>query len=271
MRSLQIVGIGLLLSGLVGCGSTQDDQDQVEMSSHALVVSPQNVFGFEDATQWQSTVALSSSTTHSQGSKSLGVKAKGYVEVNSVALSSLTGVTSMLSIDVQLPAAQSNPSWYGFIQLQVSVPSKGVYNAFLGQQELTGRPLLQFLPLTFNLPSSLVTTLQAGGYQDFKIKVVVNVPWDETGTYLFDNMHFLADCPTACGAHGACNRSTLACDCSLGARPDSSCRRVLAYRRTVTLPRFGRTSSAKRAAMLGWSPTTMRSRRSSRTCSCSTS
>ena len=156
MRSVQIVGIGLLLSGLVGCGYTQEDQ--AEMSTHALVVSQANVFGFEDATQWQSTVALSSSTTHSQGAKSLGVKAKGYVEVNSVALSSLSGVTSMLSIDVQLPAAQSNPSWYGFVQLQVSVPSKGVYNAFLGQQELTGRPLSRFLPLTFSLPSSLVTT-----------------------------------------------------------------------------------------------------------------
>ena len=214
MRSVQMVGIGVLLSGLVGCGYTQDDQ--VEMSSHALVVSQANVLGFEDATQWQSTVALSSSTTHSQGAKSLGVKAKGYVEVNSVALSSLSGVTSMLSIDMQLPAAQSNPSWYGFVQLLVSVPSKGIYNAFLGQQELTGRPLSQFLPLTFSLTPSLVTTLRAGGYQDFKIKVVVNVPWDATGTYLFDNLHFLADCPTACGAHGACNRSTLRCDCNLG-------------------------------------------------------
>jgi hypothetical protein len=137
------------------------------MATNALVVNQANVFGFEDATQWQSSVALSSSTTRSQGTKSLGVKAKGYVEVNSAALSSLSGVTSMLGIDLQLPAAQTNPSWYGFIQILVSAPSKGVYNVFLGQQELTGRPLSQFLPLTFNLPASLVTTLRAGGYQDF--------------------------------------------------------------------------------------------------------
>ena len=213
MRSATVAGAGLLLCSFVACGNADE---QTQLTASALVVSQANVFGFEDAAQWQSTVALSSSATHSQGAKSLGVKAKGYVEVNSVALSSLTGVTSMLSVDVQLPTAQPNPFWYGFVQLLVSAPSKGINNLYLGQQELSGRPLAQFVPLTFSLPPSLVTTLQAGGYQDFKVKLVVNVPFDATGTYLFDNLHFMGDCPTACGAHGVCNRGTLTCDCQTG-------------------------------------------------------
>ena len=76
----------------------------------------------------------------------------------------------MLGVDIQLPTAQPNAFWYGFVQLLVSAPSKGINNVYLGQQELTGRPLGQFVPLTFSLPASLVTTLKAGGYQDFKVQ-----------------------------------------------------------------------------------------------------
>ena len=135
MRSAQVVGVGLLLSGIVGCGVNTDDG--VDVKASALVVNQANVFGFEDVAHWSSTVALSSSTTHTQGSKALGVNAQNYIEVNSVALSSLTGVTSMLGLDVQLPTTQANPFWYGFVQLLISAPSKGLNNVYLGQQELT--------------------------------------------------------------------------------------------------------------------------------------
>ena len=214
MRSAQVVGVGLLLSGIVGCGVNTDDG--VDVKASALVVNQANVFGFEDVAHWSSTVALSSSTTHTQGSKALGVNAQNYIEVNSVALSSLTGVTSMLGLDVQLPTTQANPFWYGFVQLLISAPSKGLNNVYLGQQDLTGRPLAQYVPLTFSLPANVVTTLKAGGYSDFKIKIVVNVPYNASGTYLFDNLHFMGDCPNACGAHGTCNRNTLTCDCETG-------------------------------------------------------
>jgi len=214
MRSAKVVGIGLLLSSLAGCANAPDDG--VEVKTGALVVNQANVFGFEDAAQWSSTVALSSSTTHTQGTTALGVAAKNYVEVNSVKLGSLTGVTSMLGLDVRLPTTQPNPFWYGFVQLLVSAPSKGINNVFLGTQELTGRPLAQYFPLTFSLPANVVTTLKAGGYSDFTVKLVVNVPSNATGTYLFDNLHFMGDCPNACGAHGVCNRNTLVCDCATG-------------------------------------------------------
>jgi len=182
----------LACSGIEPRAHETGSGEPLVVTTSALVVSQANVFGFEDATQWTSTVALSSSTTHTQGASSLGVAARNYVEVNSAALSSLSGVTGMLGLDLRLPSPQPNPSWYGFVQLLISVPSKGVNNAFVGQVELTGKPLNQFFPVDFNLPAGLVATLQAGGYSDFKAKIVLNVPFNATGTYLLDNLHFLA-------------------------------------------------------------------------------
>ena len=44
-----------------------------------------------------------------------------------------------------------------------------------------------------------MTTLQAGGYSDFKVKVVLNVPFNATGTYLLDNLRFVAGQAGGCG------------------------------------------------------------------------
>ena len=196
MRVVVVAGIAFTWAGLVACSRGVDEPLQ-ERSSALLVVNQANVFGFEDPTQWRSSVALSSSTTHTEGGQSLGVRAKGYTEVTSAALSSLTGVTGTLAVDVLLPTQQPNPFWYGSVQLLVSVPSKGINNQFIGQVDVTGRPLNQFFELDFNLPQSLVNTLQAGGYSDFRVKLVANVPFNATGTYLFDRLRFSA------GANGA--------------------------------------------------------------------
>lgn len=189
----RIVGLVIGAAGLVACsGSGPSTEESIGSQGAALVANQANVFGFEDRTQWSSLAPLSTSTVHSEGSASLAVKAKGYTEVNSVALPSLSGVTGTLALDIQLPTAQSNPYWYGAVQLYISVPSKGIYNAYLGQQELTGKPLNQFLTLSFGVPSDVVTKLAAGGYTDFTVKPVLNVPSDATGTYLLDNLRFVA-------------------------------------------------------------------------------
>jgi hypothetical protein len=177
---------------LSACSGAHPAAEDVDVRTGALVVNQANVFGFEDPAHWTSSVAVTSSTTRTQGTKSLAVAAKNYVEVTSAALPSLTGVTSTIGMDVRLPSPQPNPYWYGFVQLVVSVPSKGVHNQYVGQVELTGKPLNQFFPVDFDLPAPLVATLQAGGYTDFQAKVVINVPHNAAGNYLFDNLHFLA-------------------------------------------------------------------------------
>jgi hypothetical protein len=196
MRPAKVLGVAAIAIAsacLAACSSTPPTSgDAVEVKTGALVVNQANVFGFEDPTQWTSSVAVTSSTTHTQGAVSLAVAAKNYVEVTSASLPSLTGVTGMIGMDVRLPSPQANPYWYGLVQLIVSVPSKGINNQFVGQVELTGRPLNQFFPVDFNLPPGLVATLQAGGYTDFRAKIVINVPFNATGNILFDNLHFLA-------------------------------------------------------------------------------
>jgi len=49
MRSAQVVGIALLVSGFAACGTVDDP---VDVRTSALVVNQANVFGFEDAAQW---------------------------------------------------------------------------------------------------------------------------------------------------------------------------------------------------------------------------
>src|SRR5262245_5299216 len=192
-RNLGVVAIALSSACLLACSGAPPapQPDNVETKASALVVNQANVFGFEDPTHWTSTVAVTSSTTHTQGAVSLAVAAQNYVEVNSAALPSLTGVTGMIGMDIRLPSPQPNPYWYGLVQLLISVPSKGINNQFIGQVELTGKPLNQFFPVDFNLPAATVATLQAGGYTDFRAKIVINVPYNATGNYLLDNLHFL--------------------------------------------------------------------------------
>jgi hypothetical protein len=190
----------LVWSSLIACSAPRTEPPAgVEVARSALTLSQANVFGFEDRTQWQSSAALSSSTTRTQGSASLGVQARGYTEVTSVALPSLTGVTGMLALDVLLPGAQPNPYWLGAVQMYVSVPSKGVYNEYLGQQELTGRPLNQFFTLSYSLSAATTGKLAAGGYSDFTVKIAVNVPVNATGTYLLDNLRFVGGQAGGCG------------------------------------------------------------------------
>jgi hypothetical protein len=197
LRSWKGTSVILGLAGLLGCASSDGaaGRKELDVARDALIVNQANAFGFEDRTQWRSNVLLSPSTIRTQGSFSLGVKARGYTNVTSVSLPSLSSVLDAFAIDVRLPTAQPNPYWYGAVQMYVSVPSKGVYDAYLGQQELTGRPLNQFFRLDFAIAPALANVLRAGGYTDFRVNVVLNVPTNATGSYLLDNLRFVAARP----------------------------------------------------------------------------
>ena len=190
--------LGLLL-GALGCSSVANNApENTQTVTQALTNSQGSVFGFEDPSLFSSGAALTSSTTHAQGTFALGVHARGYTTVSSVALAALSGVSGTLAFELQLPTTQANPYWYGTAELFVSVPSKGVNNAYLGLQQLTGRPTGEFFEVSFGLPSSLVSTLAAGGYSDFTFTLALNVPSNATGSYLLDNLHFVNG-PNSCG------------------------------------------------------------------------
>ena len=102
-----MAGIAMASACFLACSG--GEIEDVQVTTSALVVNQANVFGFEDPAQWTSTVAVSSSTTHTQGAVSLAVAARNYVEVTSAALPSLTGVTAMIGMDVRLPSPQAEP------------------------------------------------------------------------------------------------------------------------------------------------------------------
>lgn len=99
-----------------------------------------------------------------------------------------------VGFDLLLPTQQPNPWWYGTVALYLDAPSVGLYNRWIGLQDLTGLALDTFHRVELQLPEDVMTALQ-GPYSDLRIKVVLNVP-SGTGTYLIDRLTFeLEDAP----------------------------------------------------------------------------
>jgi hypothetical protein len=186
-----VVAVAYLLA--IGCNGPASGGDEavVARSEQALSTSAASVLGFESAGDWSIAYAgtESTSSTHTQGSSSLAVKAHGYTVVTSKKLKSLgASVSQTLSLDFLLPTQQLNPWWYGSLQLFVTMPSKGIYNAYVGQEQLTGLPLNTFNRAEFTVPADVLTALR-GTYDDLQFSVALNVPSGSVGSYLLDNLN----------------------------------------------------------------------------------
>ncbi|MGO9662107.1 MAG: hypothetical protein ACLP66_02210, partial [Polyangia bacterium] len=172
---------------------------EVEVTTQALTtVDIDRALGFEatTVTDWSIIQSgpgtLSVSTTASQGSRSLAVASRGYVPVQSVALSSLgSRVGSVIHYDVMSPTQlkQISPGKYGATQLYLNSTSLGLNNVYLGQVELSPLPLGQWNTVTFTPTSSVLTKLR-GTYTDLRVTIVVNAPYNATQPYLVDNLRF---------------------------------------------------------------------------------
>jgi hypothetical protein len=168
----------------------QDGNDNLSTRQGALS-DPSAVMGFESTSYWSTTGGtLATSTTHTQGSKSLAITEQGYVELTSVALPTVSGVSPDLAFDIQLPSPQPNPYWYGQVEMFVSVPSQSLYNVYLGEVELTGLPLQTFNTVKFVVDAATQAKLRAS-YSDLTWKVVLNTPSGTARPYLIDNLRFL--------------------------------------------------------------------------------
>src|SRR5262245_54782718 len=149
LSPLTIIPItALTMLGVAGCHPGGDADSDVELSTGALT-SGTDVLGFEATAGWKvssGTVTLSK-TAHTQGAAALAVTApQNYTTLVSNTLASglaplagLTDAGATLQLDLQLPTSQPNPNYFGAVQLYINVPSRGVFNQFLGQSELTGQ------------------------------------------------------------------------------------------------------------------------------------
>jgi hypothetical protein len=181
-----VLAVGLLAA----CGSDVESPENVA-ESRAALADPAAVMGFEASAHWSTTGgALGTSTTHSQGTNSLSITQQGYIELTSVALGTLSGTSQNLALDIRLPQTQPNPYWYGQVQMYLSIPSQGVYNEYLGAQELTGLPLQTFKTLSFVIPNAVVPKLSQS-YSDLTFKIALNTPSGTARQYLMDNLRFV--------------------------------------------------------------------------------
>jgi hypothetical protein len=130
-----------------------------------------------------------SSPLSRNGSGSLAVNGTGWVTITSIPLSAADirasagagADLSSVAYDLYIPLPQPNPFWIGATQMYLSAPSAGVYNAYLGQDELTGQPQQQFVTEHFSVPAYAMTAL-TGGANDVTLTIVLNVnngtqPW----------------------------------------------------------------------------------------------
>lgn len=147
------------------------------------------VTGFEDASLWSTAQAplLRVLDPRTEGSSAVLVGGTGWRSLSSVPLSTgaLPGKPSKIMLDVSV-GTPSNPGWSGDVQMLISIPSAGVYNAFLGTVSWGTRPIEQFATVTFTIPTYVAPAL-ATAHDDLTVQIVVN----GTGTFTLDNLRFL--------------------------------------------------------------------------------
>jgi RHS repeat-associated protein len=159
-----------------------------------------DVLGFEAATDWTldsgdngTTAIVGLNANRTQGASSLEVAAQNYARFNSAPMSSIGSVGPLVLLDVLLPTDQANQFWYGDAQMFVNSPSLGILNVFLSDVPMTGLALGTWQTLAFQMPVDTAATIAHGVYSDLTFSVVLNVPFNENGHYLIDNIRSIPD------------------------------------------------------------------------------
>jgi hypothetical protein len=172
-----------------GCAQHADDA-AVEDTSEALSSNANRVLGFESTSNWVVTsgsgIVLRSNNTHTQGSHSLAVNARGTTAVRSAAVAVGSALPADIALDVNIPSHPSS-GWNGTAQLFGECASKGLVKTSFGTKSLVGLPTNKFSTLEFKVPSTSLAKL-ANGCSDLRLTVQLSVPWTSTGNYLLDNI-----------------------------------------------------------------------------------
>jgi len=175
-----------------GCDVSLASQEHPGAVASALAPSANgSVLGFEDAAAWSiiqgNMQAPTASDATTEGAFSLALDPSGYVTIKSQPVTVRSAITGSVSYDLFVPSNQANPYWFGATQLYFDCPSRSVYNAFVGQAELTGLETDSFNQIRFAIPEWTLAELR-NGCTDLSFSIAMNVPSDERGTYLLDNL-----------------------------------------------------------------------------------
>lgn len=111
-----------------------------------------------------------------EGVASFSVVPTGYkiLETPSLDQSVVLG-TKFVSVGVQVPSQQSNPWWVGTVQVYLDCPSRGLWNQWVGQIELTNLPKDSWQVARLPLPEFIAIQLGGATYSDLKVRLTVNL------------------------------------------------------------------------------------------------
>ena len=179
------LGLGILWAGLtvLGCG----DQGERSTGMAAAAELREDVLGFESTADWSASQGtLTEATDAVQGQHALGIATGGYTVIKSIPVGGLTGLGETATLSIKLPAPQSNPWWFGDLQMVLDAPQAGLYDRWIGQASLQSLPLESWATLSFAIPADVRTALDAAG-APVTVKLALNVP-SGNGTYLLDGL-----------------------------------------------------------------------------------
>jgi lysophospholipase L1-like esterase len=166
--------------------------EQVGARGDALATSADTaVLGFEDSAAWSVTqgpgLALRSSPVSTEGAASLAFNPSGFVVLSSRPIAVQSAITGPVSFDLWVPSEQANRYWFGAAQLYLHCPSHQVFNAFVGQVELTPLETGRFHSLRFSIAGAALAALNEG-CANLSFSIALNVPFDQVGAYQLDNL-----------------------------------------------------------------------------------
>ena len=160
-------------------------------SACANATPTEQLFGFESATSWSSAQASVTEVAVpvTQGCGALALSGQGFMTLTGDVFSTRRVTrAAALSVDLFIPDHQPNPFWLGNLQGFLSCPSGAVFNQYIGQVELTGKPQNRYSTLRFPLPAALYATL-GRSLDDCSFSFGLNV--NATGrNWLLDNLRF---------------------------------------------------------------------------------
>ncbi|WP_437551953.1 basic secretory protein-like protein [Sorangium sp. So ce367] len=181
---------------LSACAVAGEPHEEAPVETAELALTQQDsVFGFENVADWTASDGiLESSTHHTEGAAALGLRDFSYAELTSSALSTLSGVTDELALDIRVPVS----SVWGQVHMYVSSPTLGLNRAWVGLASLENVPSNTWSTLSFAVPAHLESAFQQQ-VSDLRFTLALNVPYSSTATVL-DNLRFEGGTPTpACG------------------------------------------------------------------------
>jgi len=188
---------------LAGCHNPGE-----EIEGHVSALTSADVLDFEAVSGWTRTQgqvqSLTLTTTRTKGVSALALtKPSGTVRIESAKLASTTPELMKIergayaALDFMVPTEQVSPFWTGSVQMYVSVPSRSLYNAYLGQAELTGTRTAVYATLRFKFPDATADAIKGATFSDLTFGIAVNVPTNSPGVYRLDNLRIKGKKPPA--------------------------------------------------------------------------